>query len=84
MNINPNLSYVNRNSLMEKFRKFYVEAEKLLVPKIKAELKLHVKEKQPFHFLPARLAIKEKAKLKEILTDLSECGILVILSTHHG
>lgn len=76
LKINPNLSYAIRNKIKEKINTDYLQAEKPLEPKVKAELKLHIKEKQPFHYAPNRLSIDEKSKIRIILDELSARGII--------
>lgn len=46
------------------------------LPKVKAELKLIVKEKQSFYFRPNRLSIDEKTKLRIIIDDLLARNII--------
>jgi len=76
LKINPNLPYAIRKRFIEKFTKDYLLVERPSEPKIRAELKLHVKEKQPFHFTPSRLSVDEKTKVRIILDDLLARGII--------
>jgi len=70
LKINPNLPYAIRKRLVEKISKDYLLVGRPLEPKVRAELKLHVKEKQPFHFAPSRLSVDEKTKVRTVLNDL--------------
>lgn len=74
--INPDLPYVMRSKFLESFQSDYVQAERPTEPKVRAELELHTKDKQPFHFAPSRLSVEEKNKLREILNDLNDRGII--------
>ena len=76
LNVNPELTSETRNRLMQNFRTMYLQAERPIEPKIKFEIKLCVKEKQPFHFTPGRLSYEEKNRLREILDDLLERKII--------
>lgn len=68
--INPEISSTTRNRFLREFRANYLLAERPAEQKIKAEIKLHVKEKQPFYFTPGRLSYEEKGRLREIIDDL--------------
>jgi len=46
--------------MSEKFQMKYFRAERPEEPKIKAELNLNIKDKQPFHYAPSRLTVGEK------------------------
>lgn len=76
LDINPDLPYPIKCQVKEKFQKQYLQAEAPTEPKIKAELKLIVKDKQPFHHAHSRLTIGEKSKLRAILNDLLGRGII--------
>lgn len=76
LDINPDLPYAVKCRVIEKFQMKYLQAEKPKEPKIKAELKLNIKDKQPFHHAPSKLTIGEKSKLRAILDDLLERGII--------
>ncbi|XP_036141752.1 uncharacterized protein LOC105830451 [Monomorium pharaonis] len=76
LDINPDVSYPVRCRVIESFQYHYLQAERPVEPKIKAELKLNIKDKQPFHHAPSRLAVGEKGKLREILDDLLKRGII--------
>lgn len=45
LDVNPKISYEIKNKFMGKFQEGYIQAKKPLEPKVRAELKLHVKEK---------------------------------------
>jgi len=49
LDINPDLPYSLKCQVIKKFQIQYLQAERPMEPKIKAELKLIVKDKQPFH-----------------------------------
>jgi hypothetical protein len=70
LNINTEIPSNVRNEFMSRFRTAYLQAEKPTEPKIKAEIKLFVKDKQPFHFASGRLSYEEKNRLQEIIDDL--------------
>jgi len=76
LKINPNLPYTIRKRFIEKITKDYLLVERPSEPKVRAELKLHVKEKQPFHFAPSRLSVDEKTKVCTVLNDLLARGII--------
>lgn len=76
LDVNPNLPYEIKNRVIEKFRAKYIRAKRPAEPKVKAELKLNVKDKQPFHYAPSRLSVGEKNKVRAILDDLLERGII--------
>jgi len=54
-----------RNEFVKQFHDTYLQAEKPIEPKVKAEIKLYVKDKQPFHFTPGRLSYEEKNRLRK-------------------
>lgn len=68
--INPEISNDVRDKFLWEFRTNYLLAERPVEQKIKAKIKLHVKEKQPFYFTPGRLSYEEKIRLREIIDDL--------------
>lgn len=70
LDVNPEISSEMRDRFMEKLCTGYLRAEKPSEPKLRAEIKLHIKEKQPFYFTPGRLSYEEKNRLREILDDL--------------
>lgn len=70
LKINPRLPDEIREKFIRNFQTNYLQAERVLKPKIKAEMKLHVKDNQPFHFAPARLSQGEKMHLRQIVHDL--------------
>jgi len=70
VNINCRLSSEIREKFMEKLQESYLRAEKPSEPEVRAELKLYVKNKQPFHFAPGRLSQDERNKLRGIVDDL--------------
>lgn len=70
LKVNPCLSNKIHEKFIQNFQTNYLEAERPLEPKIKAEMKLHVKDNQPFHFAPARLSQVEKVQLRQIIDDL--------------
>ncbi|XP_011873545.1 PREDICTED: uncharacterized protein LOC105565169, partial [Vollenhovia emeryi] len=76
LDIGPDLPYAVRCQVKEKFQTKYLQAERPTEPKIKAELKLSIKDKQPFHHAPSRLTVGEKGKLRAILDDLLKRGII--------
>lgn len=71
LKVNPCLSNETREKFIQNFQTNYLEAERPLEPKIKAEMKLHVKDNQPFHFAPARLSQVEKMQLRQIIDLLA-------------
>jgi len=70
LKINPNLPYTIRKRFIEKITKDYLLVERSLESKVRAKLKLHVKEKQLFHFAPSRSSVEEKTKVRTVLNDL--------------
>lgn len=70
LKINCRLSNEIRGKLVERLQESYLRAEKPSEPEVRAELKLYVKDKQPFHFASGRLSQDEKNKLREIVDDL--------------
>jgi len=76
LKINPAVSNVTRDKFVRQFCEVYLQAEKPFEPKVKAEMKLHVKDKQSFHFAPGRLLYEEKSRVKEIVDDLLARGII--------
>ncbi|CAL1671929.1 unnamed protein product [Lasius platythorax] len=62
LDVCPNLPYAIKNRVIEKFWAKYLRAERPAEPKVKAELKLNVKDKQPFYYAPSRLSVGEKIK----------------------
>lgn len=43
---------------------------------VKSELKLNIKDSQPFHFMLTRVSYAEKEKVRDILNNLQERGII--------
>ena len=76
LNVNQNLPIAIKNQVIDHFQSNYLLPERPAQPKIKAELKLNVENKQPFHYAPSRLTIDEKKKVQIILDDLLERGII--------
>lgn len=76
LDVNRNLSGELRDKILHKIRTTYLLPERLPEPIVRAELKLHVKEKQPFHFAPGRLSQTEKVQLREIIEDLLERKVI--------
>jgi len=55
LKINPAVSNNTRDKFVWQFRETYLQAEKPLESKVKTEMKLHVKDKQHFHFAQGRI-----------------------------
>lgn len=70
LDINCEISSETRDRFMQTFHTTYLRAKKTMEPKLKAEIKLHVKEKQPFYFAPVRSSYEEKNRLREVIDDL--------------
>lgn len=68
--INPEISQDRQLEFRDIFEKEYVRAERPKEPKVDAELKLQLKDVQPFHFSPRRLAYVEKEQLQKIIDEL--------------
>lgn len=70
LDINAEIPSDARDKFMQQFHMNYVQSERPTEPKIRAEIKLYIKEKQSFHFSPGRLSCDEKRRLQEIIDDL--------------
>jgi len=70
LKINPEMPSGVRSEFVKQFYNTYLQAEKSIEPKVKAKIKLYVKDKQTFHFTSGRLSYEEKKRLKEFIDDL--------------
>lgn len=72
--INSDISMSVQQQFKKLFQESYIQPERPLEPKNKVELKLTLKDTQPFHCTPRRLSYVEKDQLKLILDGLLEKG----------
>lgn len=76
LDINPELPMPVQVEARELFEKEYLQPERPKVPAVDAELKLALKEHQPFSMVPRRLSCVERDILRKLLNDLLERGII--------
>ncbi|XP_011860339.1 PREDICTED: uncharacterized protein LOC105557649 [Vollenhovia emeryi] len=74
--INPTIAVDAQQKLKRLFLETYVQPRRPAEPETRVELKLALKDNQPFHCTPRRLSYTEKGKLKIILDCLSNKGII--------
>jgi len=70
LTINPKIAQDKQIEFKKIFKKEYISPERPKEPKVDAELKLQLKDVQPFHFSPRRLAYTEREQLQKILDEL--------------
>lgn len=76
LQINPKLSYDICRKVRMIFENDYVNTERPSVPKVQTALTLTLKDSSPFHYTPRRLSFTEKEKLRDILDNLLQKGII--------
>lgn len=76
LDINTSISRESQLELKEIFKSEYLQADFSGDPKVEMELKLTLREHQPFHFAPRILLYSEKDQLREILNRLLDKEIL--------
>lgn len=76
LQINSEIPCKIQDKLRDIFRKEYVLPERPESPEVEAEIKFVVKENQPFHFLPRRLAFAEKNEVRKKLDELLEKNVI--------
>jgi len=54
----------------------YLLAERPLMPKVRTEIKLRLKEHSPFHFTPRRISYQERTELEKIVGELESKGVI--------
>ncbi|XP_043258037.1 uncharacterized protein LOC122400580 [Colletes gigas] len=76
LSVNSEITNADRFKLEKLFETEYVFARRPEEPQCKAELKLQVKDVQPFTFSPRRLSFSEKGQLRKILDNLIEKKVI--------
>lgn len=76
LDINLELPISIQNKVRRTFEKDYCQPERPKAPTIDAELKLSLKDHQPFAVSPRRLSYVEKDILRKLLNQLLEKGII--------
>lgn len=74
--INSKISIDVQQQFKKLFQETYIQLERLLEPKDKVELRLTLKDTQPFNCTPRRLSYVEKDQLKLILDRLLKKGTI--------
>lgn len=74
--INSEITQDKQIEFKNLFETEYINPERPEEPKVDAELKLKLKDVQPFHFSPRRLAYMEKERLQIILNELLEKKVI--------
>lgn len=76
LDINSGASHGARDEFRRLFIDNYVKPQRPREPRVRTELKLVVKDSQPFHCTPCRISHSEREKLQGILDRLLEKGYI--------
>ncbi|XP_036145206.1 uncharacterized protein LOC105831336 isoform X1 [Monomorium pharaonis] len=84
LNVNPELPITVQTEIREIYEKEYVRPERPEAPVVNAELKLELKEHQPFSVMPRRLSWTEKEVLRDLLDKLLKRKVIRVSESEYS
>lgn len=84
MKLGTDLTEQARSDFKKLFIEEYIQPERPEKPHVNSELKLIVKDNNPFHYQPRRLSFSEKGKLRLILDDLVNRNIIQLSNSEYA